>query len=157
MGENDPYPFDGIVLFDVIPKPDYRKGEQIYPSDPFSGILEDLRKKGKIRSSKKIPLGSRFDISWDEINQHVFPRIAETLNIDAALVRFPKQMEYLCALLVCPVLTQGDTWEWFQDRAGFGARITACFDNGHMEKLPYIRTSSRKKDNLGFRPMILIS
>lgn len=162
LGEKDPYPYDGFVVIDELPRPIYAKGKQVYEDDPFSRVLWQLRTEGKIKRNEKIPQGSRFDTSWNEIYEHVLPKIADLLEVDKSKIRLPKTMEMVILMSMVPHMGAGNTWEWLHDRGVGETRMTMNFELGSshhpwVKKLPYMRKPQSRKDNLGFRPIILAS
>ena len=161
LRNKDPYPYDGFIIIDESPKPNLLKKEQIYPNDPFAKLLHELRNERKIKQSKNVPLESRFDIPWNEIYGTVLPKIADSLEVDRSKLRLPKMIELAILLSFDPNLGKGDSWEWLDDRTSWNTRMTARFSTDVpsqplMKEAPYLRSPEVSKNNLGFRPIILV-
>lgn len=149
-----------LALIDITSRPSSSGESGVYPNDPFSKVIENLRREGKVRISKRAPLNSRLDLSYDEIRQHVLPSIGDLLGVDRSGIRIPKFTEYFLSMLAYPRLNQrSDVWEWLEDESeGWwrfsGSHLTALFSEG-IVAVPYLRSPSRRNHNLGFRPIIV--
>lgn len=157
---SDPNPAE-LVLIDTTSRPKSLDEEKVYPDDPFSEIIEKLRREGRLRTSNRVPLGSRLDLSYNKIQQCVLPNIAELLGVDRSQVRLPKIIEYALLIPIYPEFRQkSDVWEWFEDQIkGWwifaSSRLTVHFSDGTMHDLPWLKSPALQKDNLGFRPVIV--
>lgn len=150
------------VLIDLTRKPDCTEdGKQVYDNDPFGNILAQLRRDKKIEVPSTyghVPQNSRFAISWDELNQHVLPAIAETLGVKPEQVRLPRAIEFnVIGNLFHPEWGRTNTCEWFEDNFGYQSRL-----NGGMSELGGLSDadydwSVYRFDSTGFRPLVVFS
>ncbi len=147
----------GWVLLDSSRKLIY--GEEYEAGGNRLGlILQELRKSGNIKVPdwcKDIPAYSRFGVSWDEIDTHVAPEVANILGVDRAQVGVPREIEFNVAGNVFhPEWGKTNTWEWMADRFGHGSRLIG----GHSDLggLSHVRdhSSGDHYDSLGFRLQI---
>lgn len=157
---SDPNPAE-LVLIDTTSRPKSLDEEKVYPNDPFSEVIEKLQREGQLRTSKRVPLGSRLDLSYNAIQQCVLPNIADLLGVDRSQVRLPRFIENALLIPFYPEFSQkSDVWEWFEDQTkGWwvfaGSHLTARFSDGVMHDLPWLEYPTFQKDNLGFRPVIV--
>lgn len=159
LATSDPNPAE-LVLMDTTPKPSPSDTQGVYPGDPLSLVIEKLRREGELKTSKKVPLNSRLDLSCDEIHVNVLPVIANLAGVNITQVRLPKLIEYALVTTVYPGFRQAsEIWEWFEDQTkGWwrfpGSNFTACFNEGIMKEI-YLKSPSLQRHNLGFRPVIV--
>ena len=113
---SDPTPAE-LLLVDTTVRPESLDGGSIYKDDPFSEVIEKLRREGHIRTSSRVSLGSRLDLSYDEIQRFVLPDIADMLGVDRSQVRVPKLIENALLLPFYPEFEgRSEIWEWYADR-----------------------------------------
>lgn len=148
------------IIIDGSQKPEYQDGAQMYANDPFTSILSSLRESGKIEKPewtwRVASSGSRFGISYDEIQTRVNPTIAALLGVTPAQVRLPRAMEYnLLGNLYHPEWGETSTWEFLQEiYEDAGPLLVAKKKNGGLAA--YDCTSNmHHEDNLGFRPLVI--
>lgn len=154
--------YDMLIAIDHAQKPNYNKGMQLYPNDPFGDILRKLRQEGKIKVPKElkhIPDTSRFGISSEELIEHVLPAIAWVLEVDSSQVGLPTETEVnIISNLYHREWGDTNTCEWMQDRfEGDGhLRLIGGFSANGLE---YVRRlpSDGRDDNVGFRPLVVLS
>ena len=150
---------DGVwVLVDGSLKPNYEDGRQLYTNDSLASILGKLRKEGQIQSGDNTPEGSRFRISWDEINQIVNPQLAQLLGVSAEQVRLPKAIEFnIIGNIHHPQWGQTNTWEWFDDKFEADDRLIGGSSvGGGLANVNDI-WHGRRDDRIGFRPLVVFS
>ncbi len=143
------------VIVDGMQKPNYANGNQMYEDDFLVTVLNKLRDEGKIHNTIGGRAGSRFDISFDEISQHVNPVIAKLLGVDANQVRLPKEIEFnVLGNMFHPEWGNTSTYEWLEDKFGGGSRL---FGGGSEITSLSRRLSRDSLDRIGFRPLIVFS
>lgn len=150
-----------LIAVDRTQKPDYNRGRQLYPNDPFGELLKNLRQEGKIevpRDLRHIPETSRFGISPDELVKHVLPEIAKMLEVDASQVRLPREIEFnVIGNRSHPEWGNTNTWEWMQAKFEDGRRlIGGDSDYGGLTDV-YDHWSDHHGDSIGFRPLVVVS
>ena len=145
------------VLIDKTQKPGYKNGRQVYENDPFGDLLKQLRKDKKVQTVKGFSDTSRFSISHDELTQVVLPEIAKLLGVESSAVRLPKAIEFnIIGNLKHPEWGDTNTWEWFNDKFGDGRRLIGGRSVlGGLTDV-YYDWSDRRRDRLGFRPLVVI-
>ncbi len=144
------------VLIDKSPKPNYDRGLQLYPNDPYASILAELRKTGKIAIPdrvKHVPETSRFGVSLDEIEGEVVPQVAQgILGIVSSRVRVPKEIEFnFIGNLHHPEWGRTNTSEWMHD--GFGGVGRLFGGDSDYGGLVYVDDywPDDHRDRIGFR------
>lgn len=158
--KSDRNPAD-LILMDTTLRPT-SVTESFYPNDPFSELLENLRNEGKLKISKRVPINSRLDLSWNEIQQHVFPAIADLAEVEASQVRFPKILEYELLIPFYQDFRQkSDVWEWFEDEGkGWwifpGGRFEINYTGAEVTDIKY-KSPLLSSNHLGFRSVIIFS
>lgn len=122
---------EGWLLLDVIKRPDYKSGKQMYPDTPrFMEMLADLRDLGQVAvpdSYRHVPKNSRFAVSPDEIdgkNAAVANAVAAVLGIKTEQVATPLYVVFnYVGNLAHPEFGQVNTAEWFKNNFRRGDRL----------------------------------
>ncbi len=146
------------ILVDTRGKPKYESGKQIYKDDVLRPVLEDLRKKKIITDFET--KGSRFNISWDELNKpEVKKAIAEAMDVPEECLRLPRAIEWnFIGNAYHPEWGDTNTWEWFEDSYQKGARRLDGGSSGYGGLSDvYWDGPAARDDDLGFRPQVVFS
>ena len=153
---------EGWIIIDGSQKPQYKDGKQMYENDPFTLLLTQLRKEGKIQVPdwcRDIPKASRFGVSDDELRGSVNPANANLLGVQPEeQVRVPKEIEFnVLGNLYHPEWGKTNTWEWLEDKFEDGNRLIG----GNSDSGGLARVNGHASDNrdnfLGFRPLVVFS
>jgi hypothetical protein len=146
------------VLADSREKPKYENGKQIYKEDALGTVLEELRKK-KVITDFTVK-GSRFNISWDELNKpEVKQAIAEALDVPPEALRLPRAIEWnYMGNVYHPEWGGTNTWEWFDDSYQKGQRrlYGGGSERGGLSNVYWFDPGVRS-DDLGFRLQVVFS
>ena len=148
------------VIIDGSQKPEYQEGAQMFENDPFISILAKLRDSGKISKPKWTQritnIGSRFGITFDEIQESVNPSIAELLGVTTTQVRLPRAMEFnLLGNMYHPEWGKTLTWDWLQEiYEDAGPLLVGKSKNGGLSAYD-CTARGHHEDNIGFRPLIV--
>lgn len=123
----------GWVALETVQKPPYDGGQQLYYDgiDPLGPVLEDLRKKGKIKIPdwcKHVPSISRFGISPLEIEGTILNSAAELMRA-RKVEQSPYMLFNFVGNLAYPEWGQTNTSEWFADKTGDGFRLLGGLSN----------------------------
>ncbi len=149
---------DAWILVDTRGKPKYESGKQIYKDDVLRPVLEDLRKKKIITDFET--KGSRFNISWDELNKpEVKKAIAEAMDVPEECLRLPRAIEWnVIGNAYHPEWGDTNTWEWFEDSYQKGARRLDGGGSG-LGGLSHVDWDdpAERLGSLGFRPQVVFS
>ena len=144
------------ILTDTREKPQYDNGKQMYKEDVLAPVLEDLRKK-KIIADFEVK-GSRFRISWDELNKpEVKQAIAEAMDVPEEYLRPPRAIEWnFIGNAYHPEWGDTNTWEWFNDpyMKGRGRLVGGYSGLSGLSSVDWIDPGARY-DGLGFRLQVV--
>ncbi|GEM_PF-2357167 len=159
------------ILIDTTKKTYDSHGDPSYSADPFSNMIADLRKSGKIISLGE---GSRVYVTRKEIYQYFNPTLALTLGINSDMVRLPKALEYnMLGNIFHPEWGEGNMEERFDEKRVYDSRNgdpNGCcvYDlsfygsknelgtNVHDFGLSIIESGpDQGKYDIGFRPIII--
>lgn len=148
------------VIIDGSQKPEYQEGAQMFENDPFVSTLKELRESGQIQlkpwTERIVNSGSRYGISYDEIQKSVNPAIAILLGVVQTQVRLPRALEYnLLGNMYHPEWGNTFTWDWLQEiYADNMPLLVGRSKNGGLASYD-CTTSQRHGDHIGFRPLIV--
>jgi hypothetical protein len=158
------------VLIEGIQRPNYERGEQMYLDDPLAPYLAEWRKQGRIQTPDwcKVPLGSRFGVSVDEIKNVVIPHVANQVGVSESQVSLLRAIEFnVIGNIAHPEWGETSTWEWLADTiddkyhliGGYRdpdhvgillGSFPTCAGLGNLE----VNEFCSRDDNIGFRLMI---
>ncbi len=145
----------GWYLVDFSEGVDYADGTQVFPKDPFTSIIERLRKDGKVGKYDKTPMGSRFAITNDEWHEVVCPEIAKELGFKPEQIRLERAIEFnAIGNLYDKNRGKFNTWEWFNDTFEVSRRLFGGFRAyGGLSDVNYYRSDFRL-DFVAGRPLV---
>lgn len=154
------------VLIDTTEKPNTAYDEnynfiQKYKNDKFAPMLAQFRNENKIPESD-VPIGSRFEISFSELQTVVLPQIKKELNNTKGEVVLPKEIQ-INFLFNRNHTEFGDTnaSEWTGDTLiNTGGHLVAGNNNtenpqNHDGLGEAAQMNDARGGDIGFRPMII--
>lgn len=103
----------------------YTDGSQVMVSDPWSLLLERLRRELKLVGKyENTPWGSRFAITPTEWEDCVLVHMASAMSLTRAQVRLERAVEFnFIGNVYDPNRGKFAMWEWFHDRFGDAGRL----------------------------------
>lgn len=115
----------GIWVFaDFTKAIDYTDGTQVFPKDPLSPFITQLRQEGKIGKYDKTPSGSRFAITNDEWRNIVAPAFAKLIGVNPSQVRLERVVEFnFLGNVYDNNRGRFYSWQWFNDSFGSSGRL----------------------------------
>lgn len=149
------------VLVDNTQKPDYDQGNQMYPNDPFKPIIEQLAAENKITPSTP---GSRFNISFNERQEHFDPALTRVLDLEEAVKKgkarvtvATEAMFNALGNMFHPEWGQTSTYEWLEDKFGGGSRLVGGLSGLGGLSFVNLKWAGPHDGHLGFRPLVVFS
>lgn len=155
---SDAAQLDGVwVIVDGTQKPGYNDGKQTYEYDPFTSLLTQLREEIKVKHlAHQMPRGSRFGLSYEDIEKYVNPKIAELLGVWHEHVRTPKAIEFnVLGNMHHPEWGLTETYEWFQDPIVFRQRLVGGLGSRGGLANVISEVAGGQFEYIGFRPMVV--
>jgi len=145
----------GWALADFSVGTDYTDGTQVLPTDPWAGLIGDLRGKKLVGAYDTTPLGSRFAITWDEWNDVVLAHMAAKLCATRAQTSLERAVEFnFIGNVYDPSRGRFNMWVWFQDAFGGVYRlIGGVRGDGGLASVGYYWRGRRGGDVAG-RPLV---
>ena len=147
----------GWYLADFSVGPDYTDGTQVFPSDPWTPLLERLRRENLVGKHDETPMGSRFAITHDEWTQVVLVHMASKLGFPAANVRLERASEFnAIGNLYDPNRGAHNMWVWLADPFGDSNRLIGGHrGNGGLASIDYSWRDDRSR-SIAARPLVVL-
>ncbi len=106
-----------LVDFSVGVNFDLDHGQDFFPNDPLSPLIEGLRREGKIGMCGKTISGTRFAISKIEWHTVVLPALASEPHLDPCQLRLERFIEFnAIGNMFDPNRGKFYMWQWFEDK-----------------------------------------
>ena len=145
----------GWALADFTVGTDYTNGTQVFPGDPWTGLITELRQKKLVGRYDNTPPGSRFSITWDEWNSIALVYMASKLGVTRAQMSLERAVEFnFLGNVYDNQRGRFNMWEWFVDMFGGGRRlIGGTRGGGGLANASYYRHGDRHPRVAG-RPLV---